>query len=217
MSGSRYGPDYLSHERWVSYVHQISALGDIAPRSVLEVGVGPGVKASMVDATFPGCTYLGVDIGGTLAPDVRADVRSLPFDDRRFDAAFCCQVLEHIPYEDFLTGLGELKRMTRRRVVISLPDVRPFLYLRARPPASRRYLPWLWRGISLPSLLPRPHRLEEHGQHHWEIGKNGYPLRRVVKDIRSLQWHNMRHFRMIERHYWHFFVLDIGKTGTKAP
>ena len=110
MSGSRYGPDYLSHERWVSYVHQISALANIAPRSVLEVGVGPGVKATMVAATFPGCTYVGVDIDGTLAPDVRADVRSLPFDDRRFDAAFCCQVLEHIPYEDFLTGLGELKR-----------------------------------------------------------------------------------------------------------
>ncbi len=186
MSGSRYRSGYLSHERWLSYVHQISALADIAPRSVLEVGVGPGVKATMVTATFPGCTYVGTDIDAALAPDVRADVRALPFGSARFDATFCCQVLEHIPYEDFLTGLGELKRVTRGRVVISLPDVRPFFYLRARPPASRRFLPGLWRGISLPAWPPRRHSFEAHGQHHWEIGKRGYPLRRIVDDIHSL-------------------------------
>ncbi len=190
----------------------------MAPRSVLEVGVGPGVKAGMVGATFPGCAYVGVDVDATLAPDVRADVRALPFDDGRFDAAFCCQVLEHIPYEDFLAGLGELKRVTRGRVVISLPDVRPFLYLRARPPASRRFLPWLWRGVSLPAWPLRKHSFEAHGQHYWEIGKRGYPLRRIVGDIRSLGWAGVRNFRMIERHYWHFFILDAvpGATAGKT-
>lgn len=208
MSGARYGAGYLSHERWLSYVHQVTALADIAPRSVLEVGVGPGVKSTMVTATFPGCRYVGVDVDAGLGPDVCADVRTLPFGDAAFDAAFCCQVLEHIPYEDFLKGLGELKRVARRRVVISLPDVRPFIYLRARPPASRRYLPWLWHGVSLPALPPQPHSFEAHGQHYWEIGKRGYPLRRVLRDMRSLGWARVRDFRMIERNYWHFFVLD---------
>ena len=214
VNSTHYGAGYLSHERWISYVHQISALADMAPRSVLEVGVGPGVKATMVAAAFPGCAYVGVDIDAMLASDVRADVRDLPFRDGQFDAAFCCQVLEHIPYEDFLTGLGELKRVTRGRVVISLPDMRPFVYLRARPPASRRFLPWLWRGISLPAWPPRTHSFEAHGQHHWEIGTRGYPLRRIVDDIHSLGWVGVDNFRMIERHYWHFFILDVAPKAT---
>lgn len=208
MMAMRYGPGYLSHERWLSFVHQVSALADIEPRSVLEVGVGPGVKSTMVTATYPGCTYTGVDIDQDLGPDMCADVRALPFGPGQFDVAFCCQVLEHIPYGDFLTALGELKRVSRRRVVISLPDVRPFVFLRARPPASRRVLPWLWRGISLPALPPRTHKFDAHGQHHWEIGKRGYPLRRVLSDIQGLGWSKVSHYRMIERNYWHFFLLD---------
>ena len=206
---SRYSRGYLSHERWVSYVHQISAVADLQPSSIVEIGVGPGVKAMMVDATFPGCQYTGVDIDPALGPDLSADVRRLPFADDSFDVGYCCQVLEHIPYDDFLVGLSELQRVCRRRVVISLPDVRPFLYLRARPPSSRRFLPWLWKGISLPSFFPRHHTYDDHGQHYWEIGKRGYSLGRVLGDIRCLQWHDVRHFRMVERNYWHFFVLDI--------
>ncbi len=208
MSEPDYGPGYLSHERWISFVHQITAIADISPRSVLEIGVGPGVKASMVTATFPDCTYFGVDIDNELSPDLCADVRNLPLEDGQFDAAFCCQVLEHLPYEDFPTALRELKRVTRKRVVISLPDVRPFIYLRARPPASRRFLPWLWNGISLPSMFPKTHSFEDHGQHYWEIGKKNYPLRRILDDVRALGWRNIRHFRLIERNYWHFIVLD---------
>lgn len=210
LPSHRYGAGYLSYERWVSYVHQICAAADLAPRAILEVGIGPGVKGAMAAAAFPGCRYVGMDIAPSLRPDVCADVRALPFADASFDVAFCCQVLEHIPYDDFARGLGELKRVCRRRVVVSLPDVRPFLYLRARPPASRRLLPWLWRGISLPGL-PRVHDFAAHGQHHWEIGKRGYPLGRVLADMRALGWQRIRHFRMVERWYWHFFLLDIGE------
>ncbi len=209
MNNAQYGPEYLSYERWVSYVHQISAVSNIAPHSVLEVGVGPGAKKDMVLATFPGCDYVGVDFDPALSTDVQSDVRALPFGDGQFDVTFCCQVLEHIPYKDFLTALNEIKRVTNRRVVISLPDVRTFIYLRARPPASRRYLPWLWKGISLPAIFPESHNFETHGQHYWEIGKRGFPFRRIMRDIESLGWARVENYRMIERNYWHFVILDI--------
>jgi ubiquinone/menaquinone biosynthesis C-methylase UbiE len=208
LPDDHYGENYLSFERWVSFVHQINALRGMDPKRVLEIGVGPGATGAMVEIAHPGCDYISVDLDPTLDSSIRGDVRRLPFDERTFDAAFCCQVLEHLPYDDFLTSLGEIRRVTRRRVVISLPDVRPFIYLRARPPASRRILPWLWRGISLPALPPRTHKFDAHGQHHWEIGKRGYPLRRVLSDIKSLGWSKVSHYRMIERNYWHFFLLD---------
>ncbi|MEM6496517.1 MAG: methyltransferase domain-containing protein, partial [Pseudomonadota bacterium] len=200
MKGPDYSAQYLSAERWTSFVHQIAAIMPVAPQSVIEIGIGPGVKEGMVKATFPGCSYVGVDIDPELKPHVQADVRALPFEDNQFDAAFCCQVLEHIPYEDFLAGLGELRRVTRKRVVISVPDVRPFVYLRARPPASRRILPWLWRGVSFSHVFPQPIRFEDHGQHYWEIGRRDYPFRRVLQDIKSLGWSNVQHYRMVDRH-----------------
>lgn len=206
----RYSETYLSHERWLSYVQQIDSVRDLAPTSVVEVGIGPGVKRMMVEASFPGCRYVGLDIETELNPDIRADVTALPFADRSFDVGFCCQVLEHLPFERFADALGELKRVSRRRVVISLPDVTPFFYLRARPPSSRRVLPFLWRGISLPVPFPQRHDIETHGQHYWEIGKKGYSVTRILNEIRSAGSARVRHFRMVERHYWHFFLLDIG-------
>ena len=149
-SESHYGPSYLSHERWMSYVHQVTAIADLNPARVAEIGVGPGVVGDMVRTTYPGCDYVSVDIDPTLRPQVCASVVDLPFADASFDATFCCQVLEHLPYDLFRPALAELRRITRCRVVISLPDVSPFFFLRAR--GSRRLLPGLWNGFSLPSV-----------------------------------------------------------------
>ena len=204
-----YARGYLTHERWVSYVHQLSAVRDLAPESIIEAGIGPGVKKHMVAAAFSGCRYVGVDIDAELGPDVCADVRRLPFADRAADVTFCCQVLEHLAYSGFCDAVLELKRVTRKRLVLSLPDVSPFFYARVRVPGFRHVFPWLWNGISVPSPLPRAHSLDGQGQHHWEIGKRGYSLRRIVGDLRTIGWSRIRHFRMVERWYWHFFLLDV--------
>ncbi len=200
-----YGTAYLSRERWMSFVYQVTSIADLRPRAVAEIGVGPGVVANMVAATFPGCEYVSIDIDPALQPKVCASVTALPFRDGQFDASFCCQVLEHLPFDQFLPALTELRRITSNRVVISLPDVTPFVYLRA--PGLRRLLPWLWRGIDLPGL-PAEHDFAAHGQHHWEIGKKGYPVRRILGEIAKAGFRRPRHFRMVERPYWHFFLLD---------
>ena len=209
LSANHFKSGYLTEERWISYVRQVSSVADIKPRSVIEVGVGPGAMGWMIEATFPGCRYVGVDITRELNPCVCASVVNLPFAARSFDVAFCCQVLEHLPYENFIEALSELRRVARSRVVISLPDVSPFFYLRARIPGMRRLLPRLWYGFSIRSPFRPHHSFEDHGQHHWEIGKRGYSLGRILTDIRPVGWRRVRHFRMVERWYWHFFLLDI--------
>ena len=85
-SESHYGPSYLSHERWMSYVHQVTAIADLNPARVAEIGVGPGVVGDMVRTTYPGCDYVSVDIDPTLRPQVCASVVDLPFADASFDA-----------------------------------------------------------------------------------------------------------------------------------
>jgi hypothetical protein len=201
-----YGSTYLSNERWFSFVHQIASVRDLAPVRVAEVGIGPGVVGDMMRATYPMCEYIGIDIDPQLQPTICADVTALPFADQSFDVTFCCQVLEHLPFSEFDTAIIELKRVTRKRLVISLPNVSPFIYLRF--PGGRRLIPALWRGISLPTVFPLHHSHEKHGQHYWEIGKYQYPVSRILGVLEKYGFAKIRHFRMVERNYWHFFLLD---------
>ena len=127
-SVQHYGGAYLYKERWISFVYQVMTLFDIKPARVAEIGVGPGVVGDMLRATYPGCEYVGIDIDSSLSPAVCAGVDALPFKDRSFDATFCCQVLEHLPFDRFATSISELKRITSKRLVISLPDVTPFFF-----------------------------------------------------------------------------------------
>lgn len=208
-SNRHYSAAYLYKERWFSFVYQVMALSGIEPKTVAEVGVGPGVVGDMLRATYPGCEYVGIDIDSSLSPSVCASVESLPFASGSFDATYCCQVLEHLPFDQFAVAAGELKRITKRRLVISLPDVSPFFFLRFSH--SRRLVPWLWNGLSLPTLFPRRHSFEEHGQHYWEIGKREFPLKAILRQLQSVGFREIRHFRMTERPYWHFFILEVAE------
>lgn len=201
-----YGAGYLTRDRWLSYVTQVATLMDIKPRRVAEIGIGPGVVGAMIEATYPGCQYFSVDIDPELGPKVCASVTALPFSDGALDAVFCCQVLEHLPYELFIPAMTELRRVAARRVVISLPDESLFFFLRMR--GSRRILPSLWKGFSFPHPFPAIHDFASHGQHYWEIGKKDFPIGRILADISRSGLVLKDRFRMVERPYWHFFVLD---------
>ena len=206
-NSEHYKSGYLNKERWFSYVYQIDLLSKIAPESALEIGVGPGAVRSMLEASYPDCNYFSVDFDADLLPTVCADVTRLPLANNAVDVAFCCQVLEHLPFDQFTPSLMELKRVSRRSVIISLPDVSPNFFLRFTH--SRRVLPFLWNGISMPSFFPKAHSFEEHGQHFWEIGKRGYSIRSILSEIQKIGFSDIRHFRMTERSYWHFFVLSL--------
>jgi SAM-dependent methyltransferase len=48
----------------------------------------------------------------------QADITDLPFEDNCFDSTYCFDVLEHV---DDLTALKELVRVTKRRLIITVP------------------------------------------------------------------------------------------------
>lgn len=185
-----------------SLAHQIDAVVGLSAAEVLEVGIGTGVVAAAIRAA--GIPVTTLDVQPELEPDLLGSVTAIPAPDGRFDVALCCQVLEHLPFEEFEQALRELRRVTRSGLVLSLPDVTRYYYCNVKLPKLRARWCWSWSGLR---LAPIPvDRFHETG-HHWEIGVRGYPLARVTRAIESVGWRVVRTWRVSELSWHRFFEL----------
>jgi SAM-dependent methyltransferase len=84
---------------------------------VLDVGCDRAVLREFVGVE----RYIGIDLSDDA--DIRQNLMldgHLPFDDAEWDAVVCLDVLEHL--EKLHEVLGELVRVARRHVVVSLPN-----------------------------------------------------------------------------------------------
>jgi len=108
--------------------------------SVLDVGCGSGhllralervpLRAGLERARralrhVPGLPALG-------------SAHALPFADRSFDVVACTEVLEHLEDDVLAQAVGELKRVARRVVLISVPNQEPRLRNAVRCPRCGR-------------------------------------------------------------------------------
>jgi SAM-dependent methyltransferase len=105
-----------------------SMLEGLAPRRVLEIGVGEGHVTERVREHFPDAAIVGVDLPDEeLAGDWReaglaclfGDATRLPFPDGAVDLVLAIEVLEHIPGPD--AALAELARVCSGTLVTSVP------------------------------------------------------------------------------------------------
>ena len=167
-----FGSNYIAPGRFASYAYQLSEILKLKPTNVLEIGIGNGLVAYMLRKAGVDVTTL--DFDKSLEPHIVASVTDMPIDNKSFDVVGCFEVLEHIPFEHFRGALKEIRRISRRYAILSLPDGRPCfrLYL---PKIGRRFFLWDW-----PLLRPAHHKFD--GEHYWEINKRGYNL----KDITAL-------------------------------
>lgn len=189
---------YMSKARWTSIWHQLDEVARLGARHLLEIGPGPGTFKALA-AQFD-VVVETVDLDPELKPDHVAAATHLPFEDGQFDLACAFQVLEHMPYEDSLLALDEMLRVSRLGVVISLPDAKRAWYYRLHVPVlgSMHFL------VPVPRLRPAQHVFD--GEHHWEIGKRGYTLDRILRDF-SARCVVDKTFRVPENPYHRFFVL----------
>ena len=188
---------YTGLDRWSSYHCQLREILALGPASMLEIGVGDGVVQNYIKSQTP-IAYTSLDVADDLGADVMGDVRRLPFADGSFDLVCAFEVLEHLPFEDFEKALGELMRVARTHVIVSLPHFGP-------PVKFLLKLPFL-SELRIAFKIPYPKTHVFNGQHYWEIGKRGYPARR----IRAVFLHHgtlLKEFVPFENQYHRFFVL----------
>jgi len=163
---------YRARERWVSYWHQLDLVRRCAPHTLLEIGPGPGVVTQ--ELRRDGVAVTTLDIAADLKPDVVGSITALPFANAQFDLILAAEVLEHIRWEDVPQALGELSRVARSHVVVSVPHPGWVFLLGIKIPLVKK--------IDL--LLQIPFFWKQHtfdGQHYWELGKRHYPTRAFIQ------------------------------------
>jgi SAM-dependent methyltransferase len=87
------------------------ALAGLAPRRILEIGIGEGDALRRLRERFPGVPVVSVDVFG--------DATTLPFADDSFDLVLAIDVLGHVPSPG--RALDELSRVCSGTFVASVP------------------------------------------------------------------------------------------------
>lgn len=104
----------------------------VSGETVLDISCGRGFLAQEI-VRNTGKHVIGVDF---IIPDalqsshnpcfVEGDIEMIPFADRSFDTVICTHTLEHVQHLEL--SVNELRRVTRRRLIIVVPRQRAYTY-----------------------------------------------------------------------------------------
>lgn len=105
---------------------KVAMFGQIVPsgvETILDVGCGDGAITNPLAERY---AVVGVDSSEVALRHLRteavlADAAALPFEDGSFDLVLSSQLLEHLDDEQYGRALVEMRRVTRRFLLISVP------------------------------------------------------------------------------------------------
>jgi ubiquinone/menaquinone biosynthesis C-methylase UbiE len=200
-----YFQKYDSVKRFISYFHQADSILKLNPSSVLEIGIGNETVSDYIKKR--GIRVVTCDFNPDRHPDIVADIRKLPFRENQFDLVAAFEVLEHIPFSDFEKALGELKRVAKKHVVISIPRSIFFfeiIFNISIPHVCKIYSILLYFPLFFRKIIFKGNKKIGH---HWEIGTRGYPKGKIVKIINKY-FKIKRIFNPYLNQIHCFFILD---------
>lgn len=196
--------DYLTPKRWSSYYQIVNQVLFIKPRSILEIGPGNGIVTSILKQM--GFSVKTLDLDDQLGPDYIADVANDDLTGKpggnKFDLVIAAQVLEHIRYEDFSKAIGNLAKIADR-AIISLPHTTDNSFLLS----FSFKIPLLKKISFVKKIIYKKKMHQFNGQHYWEIGKHGYSIGKIRRDITRSGWKIEKEFLNPENPYHYFFIL----------
>lgn len=195
-----YSDGYFKRAQLRSLSEQIALVYESGAKRLLEVGLGNGFVSSFLKRS--GMSVTTMDVNPNLEPDIVASVANLNqyFDSKEFDCLLCCEVLEHLPFDQFEGIVCEMARVTSRHLIISLPlTTRQVL----KCGFSFKFLKFKERFLGFRIRLPKR---KIYAGHHWELGSSDYcSLGNVVSLLRE-HFPKVTH-QMGERDYYHMFFI----------
>lgn len=139
LTPEEYRDLYAAHARVHDDTDNSQACIDLIRRNVIgpevcDVGCGTGYLVNRLASApeLKDCRFTGVDFvlgkteAGAAVTFRECDIMHMPFGDAAFDTVICTHVLEHIL--DLRAALAELRRITRKRLILVVPREREFEY-----------------------------------------------------------------------------------------
>lgn len=191
---------YFYKGRWMSYWYQVKEISEREDiKTILDIGPGTSFLCDVLKIHRHDIAYSTLDIAEDLKPDVIGGVTAIPLADKSYDCVSAFQVLEHIEFGDFEKALKEMSRVSKKYVIISLPHF-------GTPISFSFRLPFL-KEVNFSAKIPRPKKHVFCGQHYWEIGKKGYPPKKI-REILNNHFNVITEYSPKENLYHRFYVLS---------
>ena len=184
--------------RWIQYHTQIDQVLKLNPKKVLEIGIGSKVVSDYLNRYIKVHTF---DINRKLNPDTVGSVESIEkyFKKDSFDLVLCSQMLEHLPFEKFESFLRQIRNITKKYVVLSLPY--SGIHLRGNFSMFHRF------RINFNLTIPKPVKHIFYKGHYWEIGKKNFSKKSIRRHLENF-FKIKKEFSMQEDPYYRFYILE---------
>ena len=190
-------------ESYVSFMNQIKTIYELKPQNVLEIGVGNKLTYNHLKQI--GIEVTSVDINPKLEPDITEDIRYLSLKNNTYDVVSAFEVLEHLPFSELESALIELKRVTKKYIVLSLPIQKLGIEISMWLPIIHN----IYYYIDLPYALKHKGVQTDNDYHYWEVNKKGYSKHKLLSIFK-------KHFKVVKefrpkynKHHW-FVILEKG-------
>ena len=152
---------YMDNERWMSYYHQLQIVLLRRPSRVLVIGKGDNIIPLLIKNA--GIEVKTIDLDESLKPDFVCSITEIDtVIKEKFDLILCCQVLEHIPFENVESTLIKLKHISSE-IIVSLPEKSFRMSFSLKLPKIK----CIFFNIVIPIFFVN-HKWD--GQHYWELG-----------------------------------------------
>jgi len=196
-----YFKKYADITSFISYFYQINSVIDAKANTVLEVGIGNRIVSTYLRQS--GYKVTTFDINKALEPDVVGDIRNLPFKNNMFDVVLACEILEHLSFGDVPRSVSELRRVSRKKVVLSIPYSCFFVenVLNIKTPVFQKQLRF---GLSFPFFTSE---FKRTGEHYWEMGRKNFQ-RKEIRRLLEKYFKIASEFQPILNPYHYFFILE---------
>lgn len=194
-----FGQSYFAMPQLCALSHQLNKIYSLRPKSVLEIGIGNGFTSTFLKRA--GIEVTTVDINVALAPDIVCDLSELPryLVNQRFDLVVCCEVLEHMPLEDFEKSLKIFKHYSDN-LFLTLPCYSTWFGF-----SGFIRIPKIKKLLSLGISVKRRKDIAKH-VHFWEIGSTRGTSRKNIKLLLSKQYKKLEHGVFHLNRYHEYFI-----------
>jgi SAM-dependent methyltransferase len=191
--------EYLGIERFNSLQSQFRLCMQGAPGDTfLEVGPGPGLLVGLLKHF--GREITTVDFAEDVKPDYVATLPNLPFDNGSFDVVCAFEVLEHIPWDLVPLCVDEMRRISRKKILISLPNQSNLFEKEISlniTVGNKHFGTTLWKK--------RLTKITNPEEHFWEIGYGDISLDKTVELFKNL---GFRVNTFFVEPWFQFFILN---------